>query len=154
MADAKYTYTGIAPGLHYENAAAMLDWLARAFGFEERARFVDRDGIVRMAEMYVGENEFWLNGHEPGYWEKLGRGPDTGVVVFVDDVDAHHARVRAAGIDAPAPEDKDWGARSYFVKDPEGYWWSFMRRLPRGYVQTKTLAEGGWKEVKAPAFRP
>lgn len=90
MAAAKYTCTGIAPSLHYENAAAMLDWLSRAFGFEERARYVDRDGNVRQAEMYVGENEVWLNGHEPGYWEKLGR-PDAGVVIFVDDVVARGA---------------------------------------------------------------
>ena len=122
--------------------------------FEERARYVDRDGRVRQAEVYVGDNEVWLNGHEPGYWEKLGHRPNSGVVVFVDDVDAHHARVRAAGIDAPLPQDQSWGARSYFLRDPEGYWWSFLRRLERGYIQTRTLEEGGWKEIKGPAFRP
>lgn len=154
MSDGLYSFTAIAPMLHYEDAGAMLEWLARAFGFEERARFIDRDGVVRMGEMYVGDRqEVWINGRGPGYWESVGRSPDVGVVVFVDDVDAHHARTVAAGVDAPEPRDMDWGARSYHVKDPEGYGWSFLRRLPRGYVQTKPLDEGGWKEVKAPTFR-
>jgi uncharacterized glyoxalase superfamily protein PhnB len=154
MADAKYRFNGIVPSHHYEDGAAMIHWLTRVLGFEERARYVDRDGRVRQAELYVGDFEFWFNGHEPGYWEKLGHRPNSGVVVFVDDVDAHHARVRATGVDAPAPQDQSWGARSYFLRDPEGYWWSFVHRLPRGYVQVKTLEEGGLREIKAPTFRP
>ena len=150
---AKYTPTGIAPSHHYEDGAAMIDWLTRVLGFEERARYVDRDGRVRQAELYVGDCEFWLNGHEAGYWEKLGRRPDTGVVIFVDDVDAVYERVRAAGVDAPPPEDRTWGVRGFFLKDPEGYGWSFVRRLERGYVQTKSLEEGGLKEIKGPPRR-
>ncbi len=154
MADAKYRFSAIVPSHHYEDGAATIEWLTRVLGFEERARYVDRDGLVRQAELYVGDFEFWFNGHEPGYWEKLGRRPDGGVVVFVDDVDAVHARVRAAGVDVQPPENKSWGVRGFFLKDPEGYWWSFVRRLPQGYVQVKSLQEGGLKEIKGPAFRP
>ena len=37
-------FQGITPYLHYEDAAASLDWLARVFGFEEVSRYVDGDG--------------------------------------------------------------------------------------------------------------
>jgi len=155
MADAKFTFQSIAPMLNYEDAGAMLDWLVRVFGFEERARYVDRNGVVRQAELYVGAGqEVWVNGRDPGYWAKLGRGPDGGVVVFVDDPDAHHAHTLAAGVDAPVPRDMDWGARTYYLKDPQGYGWSFLRRLPRGYVQSRSLEDGGLVEVKGRAFRP
>jgi uncharacterized glyoxalase superfamily protein PhnB len=46
-------------------------------------------------------------------------------VVHVPDVDAHHARVRAAGADILyGPRDEDYGQREYGVRDPEGHtWW-------------------------------
>ena len=153
MSQPRFQFTGITPCLRYEDAGAMLGWLARVFGFEERARFVDLDGEVRQAEMYVGANEIFLSGLGRGHWERLGRRPDDYIVVWVDDVDAHHARVVAAGVEAAAPKDQDWGVRSYSVRDPEGYGWSFMRRLTRGYIQTEPTEEGGWKEILAPGAR-
>jgi uncharacterized glyoxalase superfamily protein PhnB len=149
----KFEFTGLTPCVRYEDAGAMLDWLARVFGFEERGRYVDQDGVVRQAEMYVGANELFLSGHGPGHWAKLGRRPEEWIVVWVEDVDAHHARVVAAGVEAPAPKDQDWGVRSFSLRDPEGYGWSFMRRLARGYIQTKPTHEGGLKEILAPAAR-
>jgi uncharacterized glyoxalase superfamily protein PhnB len=137
---------GVTASLSYEDAGAMLDWLTRVVGLRERARYVDKDGVVRQAELHAGPTEFWLNGHGPGYWAKLGRKAEGGIVVWVDDVDAHHAYVVAAGVDAPAPKDHDWGARGYTIRDPEGYWWSFLKRLERGYIQTKSLEDGGWME--------
>jgi uncharacterized glyoxalase superfamily protein PhnB len=46
----------------------------------------------------------------------------------VDDVDAMHARVRAAGVEAEPPENKFYGIRVFQVTDPEGYAWGFMQR--------------------------
>ena len=39
------------PMLSYENCVAALDWLARAFGFRERARIPEPDGRIGHAEM-------------------------------------------------------------------------------------------------------
>jgi uncharacterized glyoxalase superfamily protein PhnB len=75
----------------------MLDWLSRVFGFEERARHVDLHERVRHAELYAGRGEIWINGHEPGFSARSELKPDAGLVVLVDDVDSHHARVTAAG---------------------------------------------------------
>jgi uncharacterized glyoxalase superfamily protein PhnB len=138
-------FQGITPYLHYEDAAAGLDWLARVFGFEELSRYVDGDGRVREAEMLLGDHQIWLSGRDPGYWAGKGRGPEQLTLIWVDDVDAHHAQVRAAGIDAEAPEDKPYGVRMYNVKDPEGYEWGFMQSTGKGYEQ----GEGGLTEVRA-----
>jgi uncharacterized glyoxalase superfamily protein PhnB len=135
----------VSPYLYYEDAAAALDWLARAFGFEELVRYVDADGVVREAEMAAGETTIMLNGAGPGYWRERGGGGPAGsaLVVYVDDVDAHHARATGAGVEAPAPADQPYGARVYGATDPEGHQWYFWQRL-RDEVE---LPEG-WREVR------
>ncbi|MGH9185737.1 MAG: VOC family protein, partial [Acidimicrobiales bacterium] len=67
------TFGGITPYLHYEDAGAALDWLSRVFGFDERARYVDDDGLVQESEILAGDVEIWIAGHGPGYWEGKGR---------------------------------------------------------------------------------
>ncbi len=53
------------------------------------------------------------------------------VIFFVDDVDAMHARVRAAGYTpAGAPTDAPWDERYFHVHDPDGHELSFARPLP------------------------
>src|SRR5262249_1181663 len=69
-------FGGITPYMHYEDAAAILDWLARVFGFRETSRYVDGDGRVREAGMLVGDSQLWISGRDPGYWEGKGRGPE------------------------------------------------------------------------------
>lgn len=127
------TFRGLTSYLHYEDAGAMLDWLSRVFGFEERARYIDSNDRVHEAEMVVGPDEIWMAGHEPGYWDKKGQRPNQLIIVWVEDVDAHHARVTAAGVKAPEPEDKNYDVRTYTVADPEGYQWMFTRRLGKPY---------------------
>jgi len=140
-------FAGVTTCLRYEDAAEAIDWLERVCGFEERARFVDKDGIVRQAEVFVGDAEVFLSGHGRGYWERNERGPGQYLVVWVDDVDAQYERVRAAGVDAKPPVDQSWGVRNFSVTDPGGYHWGFARRLASGYRQVKTLEEGGLREI-------
>ena len=137
-------FGGITPYLHYEDAGAALDWLARVFGFREISRYVDDDGRVREAEMLVGDSQLWISGHDPGYWGEKGRGPEQLILIWVDDVDAHHAHVNGEGIDAAPPEDKPYGVRTYGVTDPEGYEWGFMRSTGKSYEQSP----GGLTEVR------
>jgi uncharacterized glyoxalase superfamily protein PhnB len=137
-------FEGITPYLHYEDAGAILDWLARVFGFEEIARYVDDDGRVREAEMHVGDQQIWMSGRDPGFWDGKGRGPEQLTLIWVDDVDAHYARVKAAGVDAKPPEDKSYGVRAYNVTDPEGYEWGFMQSTGKGYEES----EGALTEVR------
>jgi PhnB protein len=48
------------------------------------------------------------------------------VYCYVDEVDEHFSRARAAGaIIVNEPENQDHGARSYRAMDPEGHRWIF-----------------------------
>jgi catechol 2,3-dioxygenase-like lactoylglutathione lyase family enzyme len=52
------------------------------------------------------------------------------VVFWVDDVDAMHRRVLAAGFTAESsPADAPWGERYFHVRDPDGHELSFARPL-------------------------
>jgi uncharacterized glyoxalase superfamily protein PhnB len=107
----------------------MLEWYARVFGFVEKGRHPDKEGTIRNAEMTLGDNEFWLDGSGPGWWEKKGHPPEQWIGVWVDDPDAMYERVRAAGVEADPPSEPPWGPyRILTVKDPEGYSWGFMSR--------------------------
>jgi catechol 2,3-dioxygenase-like lactoylglutathione lyase family enzyme len=74
----------------------------------------------------VGEGHLNLIAAPPeAPWSWWGR-----VIIHVDDVDALHARARAAGL-APeaAPRDADWGERYFHLTDPDGHELSFARPL-------------------------
>ena len=129
------TLRGVSPYLYYADAGAGLDWLSRVFGFVEEARYVDADGVVRESEIRAGDTTIQLCGHEPGQ----GHGEGLLLIVHVDDVDAQHARVVAAGVDAPAPEQKPYGVRTFSVTDPWGYTWDFWQ--PSGSVEVGDLTE-------------
>jgi len=52
------------------------------------------------------------------------------VIFFVDDVDAMHARVVAAGYRPEmVPSDAPWGERYFHVRDPDGHELSFAAPL-------------------------
>ncbi len=123
------TVTGLVPYLFYEDAAAMLKWYARVFGFVEKGRWSNPDGTVQNAEMRVGATELWLDGGGRRICDPDGKPLPLWVGVWVDDVDAVYTRVKAAGVEARPPEDQPYGVRMLTVADPEGYQWGFMKRL-------------------------
>lgn len=137
-------FLGFAPYLYYEDASAALEWLSGAFGFVEKARYVDDQGIVREAEMLAGETTISMHGAGPGYWAEQGVSGPVGQmgIVFVDDVDAQWKRIRAYGVDGSAPEDKPYGARICMVQDPEGHSWTFWQHLT-----DEVQLDEGWQEV-------
>ncbi len=58
-------------------------------------------------------------------WSWWGR-----FILHVDDVDAVHARVVAAGLHPEAPpRDAEWGERYFHVSDPDGHEVSIARPL-------------------------
>ncbi len=139
--DRAVTLQGVTPYLYYPDAGAALDWLARVFGFREIARYVDADGVVRESEMQVGDTTIQLSGgHAPG----AGHGEGLLLIVHVDDVDAQHARVVAAGVEAPEPEQKAYGPRTFTVTDPWGYHWDFWQP-----VHAYEEGPGGLHEIRS-----
>ena len=90
------------------------------------------DGSVMHAEMQVVDSAIMMSptaAADP--WRSprsLGGSVTQSLYVYVDDVDAHCARARAAGATILSePEDMFWGDRTYVAEDLEGHRWTFAR---------------------------
>jgi PhnB protein len=122
----------IVPYLAYADAEAALTFLERAFGFVEVFRFPMPDGRIGHAEVALGDNVLMLASTYPelGFASPQELGSvHSQVFCYVDDVDAHYARSRAAGaVVVDEPRDTDHGDRSYRAMDPEGHRWMFSTR--------------------------
>src|SRR6202165_6303863 len=57
----------VIPMIAYENGPAAMDWLARAFGFREKARMTAADGRLSHGEMEAGEGLIMLATTSPHY---------------------------------------------------------------------------------------
>jgi uncharacterized glyoxalase superfamily protein PhnB len=112
----------IFPFMRFADADAALEWLARAFGFQQRAVHRDDQGAIRHAEMSLGAGTIMLGQGDPG---------DRGVYVAVEDADAHYERAKAAGAEITREiEDTPYGSREYSVRDLDGHTWSFGTYRP------------------------
>jgi uncharacterized glyoxalase superfamily protein PhnB len=123
----------IFPMLAYDDAPAALEFLCKAFGFEERYRMGMPDGTIGHAEVALGDQVVML----ATTWKAAGMaspkdlaGVHAQLRCTVDDVEAHFARARAAGATIAAePEDQPYGERVYRAVDPEGHRWIFAAPL-------------------------
>ncbi len=131
----------VVPMIAYEDGPAALDWLARAFGFRERTRLVD-DGRLSHGEMDTGGGLIMLATPSPHYesprrhrehceqarrWSEVPYIVD-GVLVHVDDVDAHYARAVAEGATILSSIEDGGPGRRYRAEDLEGHRWMFIQR--------------------------
>ena len=116
--------------LAYDDAPAALEFLTKAFGLEERYRLEMDDGRIGHAELeYGGQVVAMLASTYPEMGFASPRslpGVPGQIHFYVDDVDAHCERARAAGATIAAePEDQFYGHRIYRAVDPEGHRWTF-----------------------------
>ena len=123
----------VIPMLSYADAPAAIDFLCRAFGFEERSRMPMPDGRIGHAEVGYQDNVVMLASEYPEMGLASPQNVSTRhcqLMCYVDDVDAHHARAREAGATVVAePEDQFYGDRVYRAVDPEGHRWLFATHL-------------------------
>ena len=121
----------VFPYLLYEDVSSMLDWLSRAFGFEEKQRFAGEDGTVNHAEMAIGGASVMVGAPGGDYRSpRNGGGFPAQVQVYVDDVDAHYARAKAAGAEIRQElMDMPYGDRRYDAYDAEGHLWMFATQV-------------------------
>jgi uncharacterized glyoxalase superfamily protein PhnB len=120
----------ITPYLLYADCDAALDFLARAFGFEEVLRYVGGEGYVNHAEMRLGDAMFYMGDPGDAYRNPKALGQETvGIYVETDsDVDALCERARAAGAEIlEEPADQEYGHRRFTARDPEGHHWFFAQ---------------------------
>jgi PhnB protein len=137
--------TDVIPMIAYQDGIAALQWLAGAFGFQERTRMVGDDGRLAHGEMQAGDGIIMLATPTPDYlaprihrercadarrWLSVPWVVD-GVLVMVDDVDSHHRRAVEHGAHVLSPPEDGFPARRYRVEDLEGHRWMFMQRAAR-----------------------
>jgi uncharacterized glyoxalase superfamily protein PhnB len=141
--DARVAQT-VVPMIAYVDAQAAIDWLTDAFGFRERERIVDEGGTVMHAELETNEEGGVVMLATPSadyegprlHGERCERARAwlavpwivDGVLVYVDDVDAHFARARSNGARILSEPEDGPPARRYRAEDIEGHRWMFMQR--------------------------
>jgi uncharacterized glyoxalase superfamily protein PhnB len=135
----------VIPMIAYEDGPAAIDWLVKAFGFREQLRYTEDDGTVTHAELvtdggglimlatptpdYVGPKAHREACEQARKWSESPYVID-GVLVDVDDVDAHFAQAKEAGATILSePEDVSVGIRHYRVEDLEGHRWMFSQEI-------------------------
>lgn len=128
------TRTQIIPYLFYRDVPAALEWLARAFGFTEDMRTGTPTGGMHAQMSFHGQ--CIMMGQPAGAIHDrmaipLAAGTATsGVFVYLDDVDAHHACAAAADAEIESPlHDEDYG-RTYTARDLDGHPWFFTTATP------------------------
>jgi uncharacterized glyoxalase superfamily protein PhnB len=145
----------ISSSLFYEDARAAIDWLERAFDLVPRLIVEGEGGGIIHSELTYGEGVVMVGAAGKSPWTRSPRsqaGANTqALFVYVDDVERHCARARAAGATiATEPRTSDygeeyWSDRSYEAVDCEGHHWWFAQRLATG---TKPRQAGARVKVK------
>jgi uncharacterized glyoxalase superfamily protein PhnB len=139
----------ISCGIYYREAGKMIDWLCAAFGLEVRLKVEGDNGRIEHSELTYGDGVIMVANERVGAaasrWGvdlksllSLGGANTQGMMLYVDDVDAHCATARAAGakiVEEPSVHDYSedyWADRGYGAVDPEGHLWWFTQRLRGG----------------------
>lgn len=128
----KFGPSTIVPALRYRDAAAAIEWLCTAFGFERHLVVPGEDGGIAHAQLTFGNGMIMLGSGQGGEYDGLVTDPVTaGTVtqapyIIVEDVDGHYAAAKAAGAEIVIDiADQDYGGRLYVCRDPEGHVWNF-----------------------------
>lgn len=128
--------------LVYRDLAAAHAWLVEVFGLAAGPVTYDGDRVVH-AEVFAGDGVIWMHREAPEH--RLVPPLATGgmctasLAIHVHDVDAHFARVAAAGAEIThAPVDQPYGYREYSALDLEGHLWSFQTPLTADRQEAST----------------
>ena len=136
-------YPAVIPMIAYSDGAAAMDWLVEVFGFRERTRIVSQDGKrLSHGELDTGHGLIFVATPTPDYqgpkqhregceaarrWSEVPYIID-GVLVFVDDLQAHYDRTHGAGARILSDLESSPDGRRYRVEDVEGHRWMFMQK--------------------------
>jgi uncharacterized glyoxalase superfamily protein PhnB len=129
----------------YQDAAAAIDWLCEAFGFEVKLKVEGENGRIEHCELTYGDGLIMLAQESPDSargWRRSLRSPQSlsgantqTLMFYVDDAEVHCAQARKLGariVEEPAVHDYGddyWADRSYGALDPEGHTWWITQRL-------------------------
>ena len=124
----------ICPYLFYDDVEQAARFMQDAFAFTLIFSSPDPKGRLAHAQLGHGNGVIML-GHTDGGMRMVRSASalpalHAAIYVYVDDVDAHCAKARAAGANVIVePADQPWGDRMYGCTDREGQFWMFAKRL-------------------------
>jgi uncharacterized glyoxalase superfamily protein PhnB len=130
---AKHTKSTIVPCLRYRDAAAAIEWLCRAFGFEKQMVVPGDQGTIAHAQLSFGNGMIMLGSIGDSPFNRLMAQPDEVggrqtqcPYLVVADADAVYRQAQAAGAEIVLDiKDEDYGGRGFTCRDLEGHVWNF-----------------------------
>jgi uncharacterized glyoxalase superfamily protein PhnB len=133
----------IIPMLSYENGIAAIEWLVKAFGFQENSdmRMMEGERLTH-AELKLNDNIIMLATPSPDYEsinnqrshsEQMNKWLSVpyivnGLLVYVDNVDAHFKRAKENGAEILSEMENGFPGKRYRCADIEGHRWMFMQK--------------------------
>jgi PhnB protein len=119
----------VIPYLYVADVPRAVDWLVAAFGFDKV--MVEPTGSGRHhGEVRYGAGVVMM-GTAAAQFESQSpvraKAHTSGVFVYVDDVDGHCARAKAAGAEIVHELHDEAYGRTYWARDPDGHDWFFTR---------------------------
>lgn len=133
----------IIPMLSYENGISSLEWLKKAFGFEENMemRFVE-EGVLTHSELKAGESTIMIATPSLDYesinkQRKRDKQMDkwlsvpwvvNGLLVYVENVDEHFKKAKENNAEILSEIEEDFPGKRYRCADIEGHSWMFMEK--------------------------
>lgn len=129
--------TPVTPYLVVHDGQAALAWYQKVLGATVDSVMEGEGGLVMHAELRFGSDQVYLAQELPGAPTEEGYvspqtlgGTSTSVHLYVEDVDAVHARAVAEGArEIRPPEDQFWGDRYSTVVDPFGHRWGIATHV-------------------------
>ena len=133
----------ICSAVYYERGHEAIDWLCKAFGFELRLKVEGDNGNLEHSELTYGDGVVMVAERKERFpWARApsqAEGINTqAMMIYVDDLEAHLKRARAAGariVTEPQTHDygdEYWADRTYECVDIGGHHWWICQRLKTG----------------------
>jgi len=116
----------VIPELAYRDVSEAVGWLCDSFGFTLRLRIANH-----RAQLNVGAGAIVVTqANALDFQLMAGINRQIGIMVRVDDVDLHFARVsRSMARLISKPTDHPYGERQYACLDLGGYTWTFSQTI-------------------------
>jgi uncharacterized glyoxalase superfamily protein PhnB len=119
----------VLPHIVYQNVSEAVAWLGKTFGFTERYHYGNTGGLIDGAQICLGDAYIIVTGaHRGGATPAKSGTYSQSLTVFVEDVDAHYRRAKAAGARIVEQLNETcYGERQYGVEDLDGHHWLFSQ---------------------------
>ena len=129
----KKTPASIVTTMRYKNAPWAIEWLGKAFGFEEHLVVPGENNTIAHAQLTFGNSMIMLSSMNDNEYGKLITTPENlngfnthAPYIIVNDIDEHYKTAISEGAEIVIDiKDEDYGGRGYTCRDREGHIWNF-----------------------------